>query len=58
MLWREVWFLRNRPWLGRFELLAADRRTRIALHYDRVAFKRAFELVVDYGGFRPPTATA
>lgn len=53
MLWREVWFLRNRPWLGRLDLLAADRRTGIHLHYDRVAFKRAFELVVDYGGFRP-----
>jgi hypothetical protein len=58
MRWREVWFLRNRPWLGRFELLAADRRTGIHLHYDRVAFKRAFELVVDYGGFRPRTASA
>lgn len=58
MLWRDVLFLRNRPWLGRFELLAADRRTGIHLHYDRVAFKRAFELVVQYGGFRPRTASA
>jgi hypothetical protein len=58
MLWRDVWILRNRPWLGRFEVLAADRRTGIHLHYDRVAFKRALELVLDYGGFRPPTASA
>ena len=58
MFWRDVWFLRNRPWLGRFELLAADRRTGIHLHYDRVAFKRALELVIDYGGFRPSTSSA
>lgn len=54
MLWRDVWIVRNRPWLGRFEVLAGDRRTGIHLHYDRVACKRALELVLDYGGFRPP----
>lgn len=54
MLWRDVWWLRNRPRLGRVEVLGADRRTGIHLHYDRVAFKRAAELVVDYSGFGPP----
>ena len=56
MLWRDVWCLRNRPGLGLVEVLGADRRTGIHLHYDRVAFKRAVELVLQYGGFQPPAA--
>jgi hypothetical protein len=57
MLWRDVWWLRNRPWLGRVELLSPDRRSGIHVHYDRVAFQRAAELIIDYGGFRPRAAS-
>jgi hypothetical protein len=57
MLWRDVWWLRNRPWLGRVELLSPDRRSGIHVHYDRVAFQRAAELIIGYGGFRPRSAS-
>ena len=56
LLWRDARWLLNRPRLGRVEVTSAQGGDFIAVHYQRLEFARALELVVEYGGFHPSSA--
>jgi hypothetical protein len=54
LLWRDAGWLLNRSRRGRVEVATPDKRGTIAVHYRRLEFLRALQLLLDYGGFGPP----